>query len=338
MDTSTRTKEAVRGAARRTPGLRGLLDHRDALVADRNLLLAERAELSTQLHDAKAAHQGELAELAATLTTTHNQLRDAADHRDRLADAVRSLQAERDVIVAQRTALEDTAHTLLRLRNEPRAYLAARFLQGDGIEIGALHRPVPLQDGVTVRYVDRMRADNLRAEYPELHGVALVDPALLDDGEQLAGISRCSVDFIIANHFLEHCEDPIGTLLVHLSRLRPGGHLFYAVPDKRYTFDNRRATTTLEHLQHDHLDGGTSSRTSHYTEFAHHVHNADPPEALGKELADRNYSIHFHAWTSAELLELFVHLQRQHEPTLDIVAAQKFEDEFIIVAVKRAAE
>jgi SAM-dependent methyltransferase len=320
--------------AQRAPGLRELLAHRDALVVDRNQLLAERADLNGRISTLATCHATEIAALRGTLQDIQGQLHDASGHRDQLADAVRSLQAERDVIVAQRGALQETAHALLRVRNEPRMYLAGRFLRGDGIEIGALHRPIQLPEGVTVRYVDRLPADDLRAEYPELRGVPLVDPALLDDGEKLAMIAPASVDFIIANHFLEHCEDPIGTLLVHLSRLRSGGHLFYAVPDKRHTFDQPRATTTLAHLTHDHTDGGTSSRVDHYTDYARHVHRSGRAEEEGRDLAAAKYSIHFHAWTSTELLELFVHIQQQHEPNLEVVAAQNFEDEFILVARK----
>ena len=35
----------------------------------------------------------------------------------------------------------------------------------------------------------------------------------IDDGERLGKIADASQDFVIANHFLEHCQDPILALL-----------------------------------------------------------------------------------------------------------------------------
>ena len=37
-------------------------------------------------------------------------------------------------------------------------------------------------------------------------------------------------DFIIANHFLEHAQDPIRTIKRHLEVLKPGGVLFLYLP------------------------------------------------------------------------------------------------------------
>ena len=104
--------------------------------------------------------------------------------------------------------------------------------------------------------MDRMTVPELRKHYPELDDQDLAPVDVVDDGETLSMIEPESVDFIVANHFLEHCEDPIRTITTHLGKLRPGGVLFYAVPDKRYTFDFRRPRTPLSHLIADHEDGG----------------------------------------------------------------------------------
>ena len=87
--------------------------------------------------------------------------------------------------------------------------IAATFLRGTGIEIGALHEPLIVPRRVTVRYVDRMRSPQLRHQYPELSRADLVDVDIVDDGELLATIPDGSQDFVVANHFIEHCQDPI---------------------------------------------------------------------------------------------------------------------------------
>lgn len=223
---------------------------------------------------------------------------------------------------------------------EMRRELAADLLHGDGLEIGALHFPVVLPAGVSVRYVDRLSVLDLRAHYPELEDEDLVPVDVVDDGEQLSTIDAESVDFIIANHFLEHCEDPIGTIATHLSKLSPGGALFYAVPDKRYTFDFRRPSTPLEHVLADHEDSGRRSRGDHYLEWARLVYPEDegPPDeqtarAHAANLDATRYSIHFHVWTQADLLELMLACHARLGQ-FDIEAVRRFGIENLIVMRK----
>ncbi len=193
-----------------------------------------------------------------------------------------------------------------------RAAIAARYLRGTGLEIGALHQPFPAPAGVTRRFVDRMSAAALRRHYPELAELELVEVDVIDDGERLATVGDATQDFVIASHFLEHCLDPWGALLAGLRVLREGGHLLLVVPDKRATFDRTRPVTPLEHVLADHRDGGRGSRLAHYREWAEHVDGLrDPGEVAARaaQLAELDYSIHFHVWTPRELLELLAALR-----------------------------
>ena len=63
-----------------------------------------------------------------------------------------------------------------------RRELSGKFLAGDGIEIGALHEPLPVPAGVRVRYVDRLTKPMLRAHYPELESLPLVDVDIVENG------------------------------------------------------------------------------------------------------------------------------------------------------------
>lgn len=132
------------------------------------------------------------------------------------------------------------SHLLRRPRRfrGKRRRLAKEFLRGQGVEVGALNEPLQLPRGASVRYVDRMGVDDLRQEYPELKGLALTPVDVIDDGERLDSVAAESLDFIVANHFIEHTEDPIGTVARHLEKLREGGTQFMAVPDMRHTFDS----------------------------------------------------------------------------------------------------
>jgi len=181
--------------------------------------------------------------------------------------------------------------------------------QCHGIEIGALDAPTPLSRGTRVRYVDFRPADELAARYPELDASTFVPIDVIDDAERLTTFGTACVDFIIANQMLEHCENPLGTLRRHLAVVRPGGWLFYAVPDRRVTFDHRREVTRFEHLVADDRDGGEASRHGHHLEWATLVNGVVGKEAAEKfaqaTLASR-YSIHFHVWDSSAWLDFLV--------------------------------
>ncbi len=222
---------------------------------------------------------------------------------------------------------------------DARSEFAARFLVGQGLEIGALHLPLATPPHADVRYVDRMPVEQLRSEYPELTDWDLTPVDVIDNGELLATIPESSQDFIVANHFLEHCEDPIRTIRTHLGKLRPGGVLFYAVPDKRHTFDFRRPVTPLDHFIADHEQSPERSRREHYVEWTRMVivEGGESEERLlarAEELEAAEYSIHMHVWTQAEFLQLILHCRERFEDAFDIEAAARQGIEFVVVLRK----
>jgi SAM-dependent methyltransferase len=227
-----------------------------------------------------------------------------------------------------------------------RAELAANFLVGEGLEIGPLHQPLALPRHAHARYVDRMKVAELRSEYPELAEWNLTEVDVVEDGERLTTVSPESQDFIVANHFLEHCENPIGTIETHLGKLKPGGVLFYAVPDKRYTFDFRRPVTPLEHMIADYEEGPERSRAGHYDDWTRLVIGeeetgtapeeipADWVEHRARELEAAKYSIHMHVWTQAEFLRLILACRERLGFPFDIEVAAKQAIEFMVVLRK----
>ena len=221
---------------------------------------------------------------------------------------------------------------------DARRELAARFLFGQGLEIGPLHQPLTLPPHAHARYVDRMLSDDLRREYPELADWDLTPVDVVDDGERLETIAEESQDFIIANHFLEHCENPIRTIETHLGKLRPGGVLFYAVPDKRFTFDFRREVTPLEHMVADYEEGPERSRAEHYDQWTRLVIVEDETEeqsaARARELEAATYSIHMHVWTQAEFLRLVLYIRDRFGEAFDIEASARQGIEFMVVLRK----
>jgi len=193
--------------------------------------------------------------------------------------------------------------------SDPRALIARTCIRGQGIEIGALHAPLEVPDSALVRYVDRLPVEELRKQYPELDAFTLVDVDIIDDGEVLRTVADGSQDFVIANHFLEHCQDPFGAMKNMLRVLRAGGYLYMALPDKRFTFDVDHPVTTAEHIMRDFEEGPDCSRREHFEEWARLVVKAGDEPAV-RESADNlieiDYSIHFHVWTQVEMLEMLM--------------------------------
>jgi len=216
----------------------------------------------------------------------------------------------------------------------PRSVLAMRYLKGEGIEIGALHNPVFLGPFARAKYVDRMSVKDLVLEYQELRGLDLVEPDIVDNGEVLSKVSPNSVDFIIANHFIEHCEDPIRTIKNFSIKLKNNGILYLAVPDKRFTFDKERESTPYEHLVLDHESGPEISRRNHYLDWANCFHEKASVETIANSLMEREHSIHFHVWMKIEFANFLIKMIDSYKLPLKVIDSISVGDEGIFIVRK----
>jgi SAM-dependent methyltransferase len=247
------------------------------------------------------------------------------------------------------TKLPLTRHLAMLARGGPlrwrfkrkRAKLARRFLRGGGIEVGALHLPLEVPQEAEVRYVDRWPSEELRTRHPDVDVENIVPTDILDDGERLATISDASQDFVIANHFLEHCEDPIGALANMLRVLKEGGVAYLAVPDKRFIpQDLRRPRTPLAHVLQDHAAGPEGSRLHHFEEWARIVENVPEDEIAARvdELIAEEVSIHFHVWTRRDALELLSTLGDRLGFEVEASETNGHENIFILSRRKAASQ
>jgi SAM-dependent methyltransferase len=231
---------------------------------------------------------------------------------------------------------------VLRLhRDNPwvvREDLARRYLTGDGIEIGALTTPLRVPPDVRVRHVDRLdRAGLLREEGPcsvalGLDASAIPEIDVVDDAGTLATFEDGSVDFVVANHVLEHLEDPVEALQNLLRVTRVGGVVFITLPDARQTFDISRQRTSVEHLLRDHEQGPVVSRHAHYAEWARTIEclPEDRVPARVAEFAAQDARHHFHVWE----LEGFLELLRVLPLPAELLEARAYSLEFAAVLRK----
>jgi SAM-dependent methyltransferase len=215
--------------------------------------------------------------------------------------------------------------------------IADKYLKGNGIEIGALHSPLTVPTSANVQYVDRMTTIDLRKHYPELNDLELVNIDIIADGERLDSIQDSTQDFVIANHFIEHCQNPLMALNNMFRVLKEDGLLYLAVPDKRFTFDIDRPVTSLDHILRDFEEGGEWSMRQHFEEWVRFVCKVQDVAEVEKntdELIDTNYSIHFHVWTQLEMLEFMLALNRKLGLHFDVELLFKNKEECIFILRK----
>src|SRR5262245_5459048 len=214
-----------------------------------------------------------------------------------------------------------------------RELVAEAFIRGRGIEIGALHMPLKVARSARVTYVDRLPVEDLRKQYPELDDSEFVPVDIVTDAEGLESISDTTQDFVIANHFIEHCQNPIRALLNMFRVLKPGGVLYMSLPDKRCSFDADRPVTTLEHLLRDYSEGPAWSRRQHFEEWTRLVNKVEDDKEAEMQVElnlSIDYSIHYHVWTQAEMLELVVALRRMVSFELELCLKNGGEVIFVL--------
>jgi SAM-dependent methyltransferase len=104
------------------------------------------------------------------------------------------------------------------------------------------------------------------------------------DGNDLHAVKDCSYDFVLSSHSLEHFANPLKAVKEWLRVLRQGGTLVLVLPDKRFTFDNRRPVTAFEHIRQDYETDMQEDDLTHLEEILD-LHDY----SLSPEIKDREF-------------------------------------------------
>jgi len=135
---------------------------------------------------------------------------------------------------------------------DARRRLSFKYLtHGTGIEVGGLHNPLSVRDNVKVSYVDYETKERNQSRFLELAGKRIVHTDIVDNGLVLSKVPDGSIDFLVANHVLEHSPNIHQTMLIWASKLKENGTLFITVPVADQCFDRGRPITDLEHIYND---------------------------------------------------------------------------------------
>lgn len=250
-------------------------------------------------------------------------------------DTFEELKTERNRYLTERQILFDQS-------NDWRIFLANKYLKGSGIEIGPAEHPLAVPHWAKVKYVDEISTQDLIKLYPYLKDHSLVNIDVVDDGQSLKKFKNNSQDFIIANHFLEHVIDPIKTINNFYRVLKPGGIIYMAVPDKRFTFDRHRPTTPISRLKAYYKNPvkAENGKWSMFLESAELIEGKQGPEIKkrAQELYDQKFSIHFNVWSQHDLLDLLLYIIREYKLDLDFATVVKNQHEIIFILQKQPKE
>ena len=150
-------------------------------------------------------------------------------------------------------------------RDRVRQHLAAPYLSGVGIELGPGPYPHRLPEGATARYFDLRDSQELARFFGPGEQTGPVCEAL----EAIPKRFPNGADFLIAHNVLEHCADPIDTLIEWAGHVRDGGVIVISVPHVDFCADKGRLVPDIEHVLFDFL----LSRGAQHFESREHAYS-----------------------------------------------------------------
>jgi predicted SAM-dependent methyltransferase len=215
-----------------------------------------------------------------------------------------------------------------------RLVLAARYIKGSGIEIGALGRPCPVPPDVKVKYLDRFDDKGLLTDFPEID-YKIKRPDIIDSAETMETVADNSQDFVIANHVIEHLPNPLSFIKNAVRVVKSGGVLYIGIPNKDVTFDHSRPITTFEHLMSDYKNGPAASRMGHNHNAAQAWKTEEECQALIKKLEKEDYSIHYHVWDTWAMLEMFMKAKEAFNLPIKLEASVVTKDDALFILRKQ---
>jgi SAM-dependent methyltransferase len=138
----------------------------------------------------------------------------------------------------------------------------------------------------------------------------------IGEATNLSQITDNSYDFVISSNCLEHVANPIKALEEWKRVAKNDGHILLVLPNKMYTFDHKRETTTFGHLYGDYTKNTTEHDMTHLDEILlNHDLSMDPPSGNYERFKARsieNYNnrcLHHHVFDMQLIYALFEFLR-----------------------------
>ena len=205
-----------------------------------------------------------------------------------------------------------------------------------GFEIGALTSPLLSKQNSNIVYVDRLSTEALRAKFAndafvDINRIVHVDVVLNNNSLCDAMSQLGPFDYAIASHVIEHVPNVVVWLSEIAHLVRVGGRLVLVIPDKRYTFDFLRGTSSTSSVVAAWIESATRPDAAQIFDFNAYAAEVDKVAAwaglidpaalrrygnsrsalqLSSEAHRRGEYIDCHCWvfTPASLLGIFAEL------------------------------
>ena len=225
--------------------------------------------------------------------------------------------------------------------------LAETFEGHEGIEVGgpspffSFKSAFPIYlyakkiDGVNFSnhtlWEGKINEGNLYTYYKDKKGFQFIGEAA-----ELKAVKDASYDFVLSCHSLEHVANPIKALKDWSRVMKSNGRLVLVLPNKEFTFDNKRPITKLSHLIEDFTNHITEEDSTHFEEvIALHDFKYDTFVQTKEDLIKRtrlnikNRAVHHHVFDLKLIQDLLVYpgfemIHQQTYPPFHLVSvAQK---------------
>lgn len=184
--------------------------------------------------------------------------------------------------------------------------MAKEFCKGSGLEIGSLHSRLDVD--ANVRIVDFIDTETLKANYKDDPNVNVEDIWPVDivtNAWDLSKVESNSVDFVMSSHVLEHLPNPAVAIEEWMRVVKPGGIVFFIVPDMRHTFDKKRKLTPIKTILDKYELKTDRVPYEAYDEFVNLTFDST---GYSKEFIQKMYedqaNIHVHTFTEESLIGL----------------------------------
>jgi len=184
-----------------------------------------------------------------------------------------------------------------------------------GLEIGPQMSPTLGKNEYNISFLDYVNREAQR-QYCQTEDdfQRVPETDILVTSDQYTVFISERYDYIIANHVIEHVSDVIGWLKELETMLVDDGVLFFAVPDKNFSFDKYRQNTPFHHLVSDYFHGPDYSDAEHILDIDIHYDSTfvgrefHPTTKMNGELLKKEFSrepwigLHRHVFTGDTFL------------------------------------
>jgi SAM-dependent methyltransferase len=245
----------------------------------------------------------------------------------------------------------NTEHVLETYENDSasKRRLATQWLHGRGLEFGALHQPLRVDDHkATVEYADRLTKAEALETFPDItehFADAIVDPKFIVDLNtgDLNSLKNEEFDFFIASDVIEHVANPMEFLKAIHDVMKPGARLLLSVPDRRFTHDADRPLTSNRHLWREYQRGVTRVDNRHLRNYLKGSDHLKIPwrRSIRERLYEmhRERSVHVHVWDN-QSFDRFLDFSRDRIPlqltTLDAAPSHEATGAMVYVLERQA--